>query len=72
MNKNLLLKIINPILLVLFITQACSGLFRDSLSHELFEIIHEGGGIILVVVSLLHLLLNWGWVRVNFLKMQQN
>ncbi len=70
MNKNLLLKIINPILLILFISQACSGLFHHSLSHKMFEIVHEGGGIILVGISLVHLILNWGWVRGNFLKIK--
>lgn len=68
MNKNLLLKIVNSVLFLLFISQACSGFFHHSLSHELFEIIHEGGGIFLVLLSLIHLYLNWGWVRVNFLK----
>jgi len=71
MNKNLLLKIINPILLLLLISQACSGFFHHSLSHKMFEIIHEGGGIFLVVISFLHLVLNWGWVRANFLKIKQ-
>lgn len=71
MNKNLLLKIVNPILLLLLISQACSGFFRHSLSHEMFEIIHEGGGIVLVVLSSIHLILNWGWIRANFLKIKQ-
>ncbi len=70
MSKNFLLKIINLILLVLFISQACSGLFHHALSHKSFEIIHEGGGIILVIIAILHLILNWGWIRANYLKVK--
>ena len=72
MNKNLLLKIINPIRLLLFISQASSGLFHEYLSHELFELIHEKGGIILVLITLTHLYLNWGWVRANLLNFPKN
>lgn len=68
MKKHQLLKIVNPILLLLFISQAGSGLLRHSLSHDVFEIIHEGGGIALIITSFIHLLLNWEWVRANFLK----
>lgn len=72
MDKNLLLKFVNLILLLLFISQASSSLLHHSLSHKIFEIIHEGGGIMLIIMSLIHLLLNWGWIRVNFLKIQRN
>ncbi|HOK09423.1 MAG TPA: hypothetical protein PLT82_07505 [Candidatus Hydrogenedens sp.] len=68
MSKATMLKVINPILLLLFINQASTGLFHHSLSHKMFEVLHEGGGIVLIIVSLLHLILNWGWVRSTFLK----
>ncbi|MGC8737748.1 MAG: hypothetical protein ACP5UA_03765 [Candidatus Hydrogenedens sp.] len=71
MNKNLLLKIVNSILLLLFISQACSGLFHHALSHKMFEVIHEGGGIVLVIMSSIHLILNWNWIRNNFLRIKQ-
>lgn len=68
MNKNLWLKIINPILLILIVSQAFTGLFHHSIPDELFEIIHEGGGIALIIVSLIHLVLNWNWVYANYIK----
>jgi len=67
MKKNTMLKVINPVLAVLIVTQALSGLLRDQLSHEAFEVIHEGGGVVLVIASILHVILNWPWVRTNLL-----
>ena len=66
MKKNTILKIINPILLVLIISQAASGMLRMKLSPESFEFIHEGGGMVLVGLVIVHLILNLNWVRVNY------
>ena len=63
MTRNQLLKILNPILAVLIVTQALSGLLADHLSHEVFEFIHIGGGITLVTAVVLHVIFNWAWIR---------
>lgn len=67
MKKNTMLKVINPILALLIVTQALSALLRDQLPPEAFEFVHEGGGFVLVVGSAIHLALNWPWVRTNLL-----
>jgi len=67
MKKNTALKIVNPILLVLIISQAATGLLRMKLSPEAFEFIHEGGGIVLVGLVIAHLILNLNWVKANYL-----
>ncbi len=66
MKKNTILKIINPILLVLIISQAVTGLLHLKLSPETFETLHEGGGLILVGLVIVHLILNFNWVRANY------
>lgn len=66
MKKNTALKIINPILLVLIINQAVTGLLHMKLSPETFEFLHEGGGIVLVGLVLAHLILNFNWVRASY------
>jgi len=66
MKKNTALKIINPILLVLIISQAATGLSRMKLSPETFEFLHEGGGMILVGLVVVHLILNFNWVRATY------
>ena len=68
MKRNALLKILNPILAILLLNQALTGLLSDSLSGEAFEVLHEGGGVAFVIGGLLHLVLNWNWVKANFFK----
>ncbi len=61
--KNAALKILNPILGLLVLSQLLTGMLHGHLSDELFEVVHKGGGSVLVVAAALHLLLNWSWVR---------
>jgi len=63
MAKNATLKILNPILAVLIVSQVISGLFSTHLSPEAFEWLHRRGAIALTVGTVLHVVLNWDWVR---------
>ena len=67
MNKRNLLKIVNVLLAILILNQATTALLRDILGHNLFEFFHEGGGVTLFVIALVHLYLNWAWVKANIL-----
>ena len=64
MNKAKALKVLNPILAVVFLFQALSGLLPAVVPYNA----HRAGGIALVIGIGLHLFLNWGWIRANFLK----
>lgn len=66
MKRNLVLKILNPILGILALNQILTGLFSETLPPEAFEILHEGGGIVFAIVVLLHVTLNWSWIKSNF------
>ena len=66
MKKNTLHKILNPILLVLFINQAVTVLFLDELPRKAFEIFHKGGGGILLALIAIHFILNFNWVKANY------
>jgi hypothetical protein len=68
MKRNTALKILNPVLGLLLVNQIVTGLLADSLSPDAFEVLHEGGGILMGVLALLHVVLNWGWVKANFFK----
>ena len=68
MTRTSVLKIVNPILWVLLLNQVMTALLHDMLPHEAYEILHEGGGIVLAIVALLHVVLNWNWVKTNFLR----
>ena len=68
MKRNTMLKILNPILGVLLVNQIITGIFHHAIPHEAFELLHEGGGIVLAVAAILHVILNWNWVKSNFFK----
>jgi hypothetical protein len=62
------LKILNPILLVLFINQAVTALLSEQISPKTFEIFHKGGGTILIVLAILHIVLNFNWFKATYLR----
>ena len=72
MNKRNLLKIVNIILAILILNQATTALLHDLLSRDAFEFLHEGGGVILFVSALVHVYLNWAWVKTNILSGRKN
>ena len=66
-----LLKIVNPILFILMLIQAISGLGQRFAGQDLFIFlrrVHLPNGILFVIFFVIHLYLNWGWVKMNFLK----
>lgn len=68
MSKTKWLLFINPLLLLLLILQGVTGFIRDEIPETVFKIVHIGGGCVLIALALLHLILNWHWVRTNFFK----
>jgi hypothetical protein len=67
MKKNQALKILNPVLGTLVLSQAITSSLKDFLPKELFEAVHGGGGVLLVSGVALHLYLNWSWVQATYL-----
>jgi hypothetical protein len=66
MKRNTALKILNPILVVFFVNQVVTVLFRGHLSHEAFETFHIGGGSIFIGLIVVHFILNFNWVKANY------
>lgn len=60
--RNSLLKIVNPLLLALILFQFVTALARGSIP-VFFHNWHPVAGYALVGLALVHLVLNWGWVR---------
>lgn len=65
--KTTVLKIINPLLLLLVISQILTGIFADTIPGKSFQIVHFGGGFLLLALVITHLALNWGWIRNQYL-----
>lgn len=68
MDKKTALKFINVIIAILILNQAASAILRGLIGPEAFEILHEGGGVLLLLGVLIHVILNWGWVKAQFFK----
>jgi hypothetical protein len=68
MNLNTAHKILNPILLTLFITQVASGLLSTKISFKTFIVFHEYGAYVLSSAVILHLILNYRWVKASYFK----
>ncbi len=66
--KSTALRILNPLIGLLVLFQLCTGLLGDELPDWLFSPVHEGAGILLFIGVLLHLTLNFGWVKGNYFK----
>ncbi len=66
MNNKILLKVVNIVLGILFINQALTGILYSFLPKALFEFLHMGG-FLLILAAVLHVYLNWAWVRSSLL-----
>ncbi len=66
--KNKALKILNPILLLLALLVLVGLLGYVFTEENFWRELHELGGILFLAGALLHLILNWGWVRASYLK----
>ena len=68
MKKNDQLKIINVLLFVFFVVQMGSGLFKASMSRQVFHTVHEWGYRGLLLFAILHVIYNFGWIKNSFFK----
>ena len=67
MNRARWLKRVNVVLFVFLLYQAVTGALSSVMNGDVFEVIHPIGGVILLILGLIHLSLNWGWVRTSLL-----
>jgi len=68
MDKNATLRIVNPLLGILLLNQPFSIILGALTGWDAFEVLHIVGGIGLLILGAIHVMLNWAWVRMNFLK----
>jgi len=68
MMKTKVLKFINPLIGILMINQILTALFRESLPFNQFGMIHGYGGYLLSILVMVHLGLNWSWLKANYFR----
>jgi hypothetical protein len=65
MSKTNILRILIPIMAVLIVFQGISGLEPLLIPYPM----HQITGLVLIGCAVLHVYLNWGWIRTNLLKL---
>ena len=68
MHKGLLLKWLNICLLAVFGLLVCTVLFRDIPPGRLFFDVHPWVGRVLILLIIIHIIMNWNWIRTSILK----
>ncbi len=67
MNKQKLLKIINPLLFLLIILQAVNIILLKTDPPSFAYMIHEWNGYVIMALVVIHVYLNWSWIKTNIL-----
>ncbi len=68
MKKLFFLKWLNIILAVIFFLQVGTVFFRPMIPGKLFFPVHAWVGRTLILAVIVHILMNWGWIKTNILK----
>jgi hypothetical protein len=66
MKKAGMLKVVNVIVTILFVNQVATGFLHGALPYRAFVVLHQRGAIVFAVAIIVHVVLNWNWVRVTF------
>jgi heme/copper-type cytochrome/quinol oxidase subunit 4 len=72
MNKMALMRPVNLALIISFVLQAITSLiifFHIKVPRRwgIFDI-HVYNGLLILLLALVHIWLNWGWIKANYLK----
>jgi cytochrome b561 len=72
MNKQKALKIINVLLILDFLGLVSTVVLSDAIPKELFFKIHPSFGIILIVLVIIHVILNFTWIKTTYFKTKKS
>jgi hypothetical protein len=71
MNKQKALKIVNILLALMVVGIMTSAISHDFIDEAIFEKVHPLGGFILILLVVIHLILNWSWVKSVYFKVKK-
>lgn len=71
MDKYKLMRIVNLILLFSFLLQCITSMIiffriKTPVRQMIFEI-HEYNGLVMIMLAMMHVVLNWSWIKANYL-----
>jgi len=67
MKKTTLLKIVNVLMALLFVNMAVTGVFSGAIG-DLVGLVHVKAGYLFIALAVLHIILNWTWIKSTFFK----
>jgi hypothetical protein len=68
MNRNSILKMLNPIIGIMMLSQILTGVFGRQLPGWVFENFHKHAGVVLGFVIAFHIILNWNWIKASYFR----
>jgi len=72
MSRVKLLRIVNILLALVFLSISVSGIIQmlspGTIPYLQFKQIHPLTGMLLIILVLVHVYLNWNWIKANYLK----
>jgi hypothetical protein len=68
MQRNNVLKVLNPVLGILALCQIATGVLHGVMPRDVFEAVHQWGGIAFAVTALFHVYLNWNWIKASYFR----
>ena len=71
MSVSKYLKIINPLLGLTFLWMLGTAVFRDFLPKGMFGNLHKPGGFVFFAFAVIHIILNWSWIKSTYLKKKE-
>ena len=72
MNKQKALKMINVLLILDFLGLVSTVVLNDVIPRELFFRLHPAFGITLVVLVIIHVILNFTWIKTTYFKTKKS
>ncbi|MCD4814404.1 DUF4405 domain-containing protein [bacterium] len=69
--KMKLLLVVNPLLLVAMLLQIVTGIAMKKFDAGWAHSVHMNNAIILDLLFLFHIILNWGWIKTNLLRLKK-
>ena len=68
MKRAFLLKVVNVLLFLSILWQAGTGFGHRYIPYHIYVKFHFTGGILLVILVLIHVWLNWSWIKNTLFK----
>lgn len=67
MNKTKWLKVVNPFLVLAFLAQLTTAVIMVlGIRSKINFLIHKNNGLVFLGLIIIHLCLNWSWIKTNF------